>query len=137
MKKLLVGLACTALLAGCTTTASPRSAECLDARRSIQLVEVESSSSVVVRQDPSRHYRLALHQCPHLSSRATVSLANAMPQQIHRGSLPPVWASQITGSGRVCGGGFDQLVIRRVGDDLAFPPHSCRILSVDRLGKAP
>lgn len=132
-KKILFSVVAAALLAGCASTADSRSAECMDARRSTQLIEVESATTVVVRQDPARYYRVHLQECSLLTPQSLVSLANGMPRQIHRGHMPPVWASQVVGSGRVCGGGFDQLVIRKPGDDLSMPPRSCRILNMERI----
>lgn len=133
MHKALLSALTAALLVGCASTADTRSAECLDARRSIQLIEVESPTSVIIRQDPSRHYRVRLQECPSLTPGSMVSLANAMPRQIYRGHLPPMWGSQIVGSGRVCGGGFDHLIIRKPNDDLSMPPIGCRIIATERI----
>ena len=137
MKIILLWLS-LATIAGCaSTSASPTAQDCLDARRSVELVAVKSPMSVLVRQPPAREYRVMLAEpCAALSQRSiTVSLANGMSQPIHRPGRPSLWATQIHGSGRVCGGGFDRLLVRSFGDDLTMPPRSCAIRSVERLSR--
>lgn len=133
MKSFAVPLVLVAL-AGCATTASHSSA-CLDARRSVDVVSVESPTSVVVRQAPSRQYRLTLsHECPALTQRSvSISLSNGMSRSVFLPGGQEVWATQIHGSGKMCGGGLDKLVVRKFGDDLSMPPRTCAIKSVEPL----
>lgn len=128
--------ACLVALSGCASgPSSTPVSQCLDARKSTELVAVESPVSVVVRQSPSRQYRVLLgSECPALTGKnITVSLSNGMLKPIHVSGRSPVWATQVHGAGRICGVGFDRLVVRRSGDDLSNPPYTCPITSVEPL----
>ena len=127
-------------LAGCASTpGAPGVLEtCMDATRPIRSWTVESESQVVLRQSGVRTYRVFLDSdCPALRDARSIGLSNAMPVFLGQSRQGPVWASQIQGSGLVCGAPLDAIVVRRSGDDLSFPSPRCRIDHVSRLETAP
>lgn len=116
-------------LAGCATTSSTSSQQCLDARRTVDRFTVVSPTELKV-QSGARWYRVVVEHCD-LSNADRIGFSNGPERTIWYGSRP-VFAAQLY-SGQICGRAGDMIVWRRHFEDFRFPGQSCRVQIVERI----
>lgn len=136
--KLTLPLLAAALVAGCATSAAPpttsRMDSCIDATDDIRGFQRVDDRTVHVRVSPGRRYAIELAaDCPHLGRAESVSVSNGIPRLIGHRHGRPLWANTVEGSGWVCGGAGDRLMVRQPFYDFDRPMDSCPIRAVRRL----
>ena len=137
MTALLTALAAPLGVAAQSHTDRPeptRGRDCVDGTRQTTKLEVINDREAIVTVVPNRAYRITLAQaCPPLLEADNASFANGPSRYIGHRSRGPVWATELRGNGRICGGAGDRLMLRDRFYDFDRPMKSCPIASVERL----
>ena len=103
--------------------------ECIHAHHQMRDFEVLSPSQVQVNY--GRHqYIVTTYQCD-LEGVDRLSFSQGPEQMTYLGHQR-LYVTQLH-TGKICGGGMDRLVVRKLGEDFSMPGRNCVISSVQKI----
>lgn len=136
LMRILVLASLATLLSACATGTSTSwsQTDCLDGRKDVRDFEMLAPDLVRIKQSGYHEYEVTLAEaCPELSDATSVGFSNGPARYLGRtNSGQPIWGNSLS-TGRICGRGFDSLVVSTWGNAIDHPRPTCKISSVRKI----